>query len=310
MSENWKQGVSRVMDKPKVGFIGLGTMGRPMAANILAAGYYLVVHSRTRAKAESLLDQGANWADSPAEVASRSEVVITMLPDSPDVWSVATGEKGILQGASQGLVFVDMSTISPDTARRLASQCEQVGVEFLDAPVTGGEVGAVNATLSVMVGGPVETLAKVRPILECLGKQITHMGGHGAGQTAKLCNQIICALNILACCEGLSLAASTGLDLKKLLGAIQNGAAGSWMLSNLAPKMLESDWSPGFRIALQAKDLRLALESAERENVPLAGTALTHQLFKAAQAMGFGDEGTQALFKTIRLLSGSASNSI
>ncbi len=290
------------MDKYNVGFIGLGTMGRPMASNIVKAGHNLVVHSRTRAKADSLLAQGAVWADSPAEVAHRSEVIITMLPDSPDVLQVATGENSILQGAKRGSVFVDMSTISPEVARKLAVECNRAGVEFLDAPVTGGEIGAIKGTLSIMVGGPIKTLEKVRPVLECVGNQITHMGDHGAGQTAKICNQIICGLNILACCEGLALAASAGLDLNTLLRAIQNGAAGSWMLSNLAPKMLEADWAPGFRIALQAKDLRLALETAEREKVPLVGTAVAHQLFKVAEAMGCGDKGTQVLFKIIRSL--------
>jgi 3-hydroxyisobutyrate dehydrogenase len=292
------------MDRRTIGFIGLGTMGRPMATNLLKTGYSLVVHSRTRAKADSLLAQGAQWADSPAELAANCDVILTMLPDSPDVWSVVTGERGVLRGVRSGSILVDMSTISPEVARNLAAECERSGVKFLDAPVTGGESGAIAGTLSIMVGGSAETLNEVRPILQCLGSRITHMGGFGAGQTAKLCNQIICGLNILACCEGLAFGAAAGLGLNVLLAAIQGGAASSWMLSNLAPKMLSGDWSPGFRIALQEKDLRLALEYAEQRKLPLIGTAIAHQLFKAAEAAGLSEEGTQSLFKTIRALGG------
>lgn len=293
------------MDKQTtVGFIGLGTMGKPMATNLAKAGYPMVVHSRTREKAESLIAQGARWAESPAELASLSDIVITMLPDSPDVWEVITGEKGVLKGAKAGTIVIDMSTISPEIARLLAEECKKKSVEFLDAPVTGGEAGAISATLSIMIGGPAETLDKVRPVLQCLGSRITRMGGPGAGQTAKLCNQVICGLNILACCEGLALGIACGLDPNTLLDAIQGGAAGSWMLSNLAPKMVSGDWAPGFRIALQQKDLRLALECASRAKVPLFGTAVTHQAFRIAEASGYADEGTQALFKALCELAG------
>ncbi|MGQ9455949.1 MAG: NAD(P)-dependent oxidoreductase [Armatimonadota bacterium] len=293
------------MDKQTtVGFIGLGTMGKPMATNLVKAGYPVVVHSRTREKAESLIAQGVRWAESPAELASLSDVVITMLPDSSDVLEVINGEKGVLKGARAGTVVIDMSTISPEVTRLLADECKKKSVQFLDAPVTGGEAGAISATLSIMVGGPTETLDRVRPVLQCLGSCITHMGGPGAGQTAKLCNQVICGLNILACCEGLTLGIACGLDPNTLLNAIQGGAAGSWMLSNLAPKMLSGDWAPGFRIALQQKDLRLALECASRVKFPLFGTAVTHQVFRVAEAYGYADEGTQALFKALCELAG------
>jgi 3-hydroxyisobutyrate dehydrogenase len=287
------------LEKQTLGFIGLGTMGRPVAANLLNAGYPLRVYNRTRAKADPVIAAGAEWAESPAGAARGADVVITMLSDSPVVRDAMTGSDGVLAGAEKGAVVIDMSTISPAVAVEIASECERAGVSFLDAPVSGGESGAVAGTLSIMVGGPKEALELVRPILEVVGSRITYMGGSGKGQTAKLCNQVVCGLTILAACEGLALGLASELDLTTLLEAIGGGAAGSWMLSNLAPKMVARDWAPGFRVALQQKDLRLALEWAAQNKLPLVGTAAVHQLFRVAEAAGGSDEGTQALFKAV-----------
>jgi len=232
------------VQKRKIGFIGLGVMGKPMAMNILKAGYPLTVWNRTRSKMDDLLAAGASGAESPKEVAEKSEVVITIVTDSPDVEEVILGPQGVIHGAHPGLVVIDMSTISPTVARKVAEELGKKGVKMLDAPVSGGDVGAKQGTLSIMVGGPEETFKECLPILEVMGKQITYMGPNGMGQTTKLCNQVICALNIQAVCEGLMLGAKAGLNLKKLLDVVTAGAAGSWMLSNLGPKMTERDFRP------------------------------------------------------------------
>jgi len=286
----------------RIGFIGLGTMGRPMALNLLKAGHSVRVFNRTRSKMEPLLAAGAQAAHSYANAAQRADVVITMLSDSPDVRKVVLGPSGALDGCGPGSVIVDMSTISPSAAVEIAQACRERGVEFLDAPVTGGESGAVAGTLSILVGGRPEVLESVRDTLSAVGSKITHMGPSGSGQIAKLCNQVICALNILAVCEGLALAEATGLDTKVLLDAIGGGAAGSWMLSNLAPKMVAEDWAPGFRIALELKDLGLALGSAAERSLRLPGASLARQACEVAQASGWGEEGTQALIKAVKKL--------
>ena len=285
-----------------IGFIGLGTMGRPMALNLIKAGYKLRVFNRTMSKSEELIALGAHACESCEEAARGSSIVITMLSDSPVVKEAVLGETGALKGCSAGTVIVDMSTIAPSVAADIAKQCKSASVDFIDAPVSGGESGAIAGTLSVMVGGSEEALESVREVLNVLSSKITYMGESGKGQAAKLCNQVICGLNILATCEGLALGTSLGLDPSILLDAICGGAAGSWMLSNLAPKMVDNDWAPGFTIALQQKDLRLALESAAEKRLPLIGTGVAQQLFRSAEAMGFGEEGTQALFKAIKAL--------
>jgi len=284
----------------KIGFIGLGTMGRPMALNALRAGYAVRVYNRTESKMEALMAAGAEGASSYKDAAVGAGMIITMLSDSPDVREVILGPNGALSGCAQGSVIVDMSTISPSVAVEIAETCRGRGVEFLDAPVTGGESGAIGGTLSILVGGTPETLDAARDVLGAMGSKITYMGPSGSGQSAKLCNQVICVLNILAVCEGLALAQSAGIDGETLLEAVDGGAAGSWMLNNLAPKMLAEDWAPGFRIVLQQKDLRLALEFAAQRRLPLFGAGLAQQLFRAAEASGWGDEGTQALIKTVR----------
>ena len=284
----------------KIGFIGLGTMGRPMALNLLKAGYSVRVFNRTASKMDPLIAAGAERSRSYADAADGRDVLITMLSDSDDVREVVLGPEGALSGCAKGTLIIDMSTISPGVVREIAETCRARGVEFLDAPVTGGESGAVAGTLSIMVGGEERVLDSVRQPLAAMGSKITYMGTSGSGQAAKLCNQVICGLNILAVSEGLALGEAAGLDPKRLLEAISGGAAGSWMLTNLAPKMIVGDWAPGFRIALQRKDLRLALELAEKSDLPLPGAACAKQTFDTAGASGWDDEGTQALIKAVR----------
>ncbi len=288
----------------RTGFIGLGIMGKPMARNLLEAGYELSVYNRSRAAVDELASLGAHPASSSAEVAARSDVVITILPDSPDVRQVALDKQGIIEGAKGGMIFVDMSTISPKVTREIAETFVSKGVRMLDAPVSGGDVGAREGTLSIMVGGPEDTFRECLPIFEVLGRNIVHVGGIGMGQTVKLCNQIICGLNILAVCEGLAFGAKAGVDLEKMLEVVSKGAARSWMLENLAPRMLERNLEPGFMVKLQQKDLRLALLAAEEFAASLPGTALVNQLFRTLEAGGMKDRGTQALVTVLWELSG------
>ncbi|HUV05622.1 MAG TPA: NAD(P)-binding domain-containing protein [Armatimonadota bacterium] len=288
-----------------IGFIGLGTMGRPMVRNLLKAGHKVTIYGRRKSVVDEFVAAGAFAAGSPCEAAQASDVVITMLPDSPDVKQVVAGEGGVLRGARPGTVVVDMSTISPSVARDIFGLAAAKGVDFLDAPVSGGETGAVAGTLSIMVGGKQEVYEKCVPVFQALGKNVTYMGESGAGQMTKLCNQVICALNIQAVCEGLMLGAKAGLDMEKLLSVVSAGAAGSWMLSSLAPKMLARDFEPGFKVRLQQKDLRLALAAAEELKLPLPAARLVHQLFRAVEAAGMGEKGTQALIAALEKLAES-----
>jgi len=286
----------------RIGFIGLGIMGKPMARNLLKAGYPLTVWNRSQPAIEELVGDGASPGSSPEDVAHQSDVIITIVTDSPDVEKVALGPKGIIEGGRPGLVHIDMSTISPAVTRRIASRLAEKGVEMLDAPVSGGDTGAQAGTLSIMVGGKEETFQRCRPIFEVLGRTIVHCGPNGAGQTVKLCNQIVVALNNLAMCEALVFATKAGVDTRRMLEAVGAGAASSWALLNLAPRVLARDFRPGFKVAHQQKDLRLALETAEQQAVPLPGTSLVHQLFAAIEAEGLGAEGTQALVKALEKL--------
>jgi 2-hydroxy-3-oxopropionate reductase len=286
----------------RVGFIGLGIMGAPMARNLLRAGHALTVHSRTYARVEPLVAVGASPADSPAAVAAAVDAVVTMLPDTPDVEAVVAGPRGILEGARPGLLAIDMSTIDPDAARALAERAAGAGVEFLDAPVSGGEQGAIAGTLSIMVGGAAAAVERATPIFAALGRQVTHMGGPGQGQMTKLVNQVIGATTLAAVAEGVVLAAHAGLDPAATIRAIDSGAASSWMLRELGPRMQRHDFAPGFMVRLQQKDLRLALAAAQRLGVQLPTTALVHLLLKTLEAQGGGDEGTQALVKPLEAL--------
>lgn len=278
----------------KIGFIGLGVMGRPMAKNLLAAGYPLTVWNRTGSRMEEPVSLGAKAAGSPKEVAESSDVVIIMVGDSPDVEEVSLGPSGVIEGARPGLVVVDMSSISPIATRRIAEALAEKGVRMLDAPVSGGDIGARQATLSIMVGGPEDLYDDCLPIFRALGKQITHMGEIGSGQATKLCNQVICGLHIQAVCEGLILGARLGLDLERLLEVVTAGYANSRILSHLGPKMVERDFRPGFKMRHQLKDLKNALNTAAALKVPLPCTALVQQLFRAVESEGLGEEGTQA----------------
>jgi len=274
-----------------------------MSKNLIKAGYTLTVWNRTASKMKELVDLGAKAANSPKEVAENSDIVITMVTDSPDVEEVILGPSGIIEGARKGLIVIDMSTISPEVTRRIAETLESKGVEMLDAPVTGGDIGAINATLSIMVGGKEEVFEKCLPVLQAMGKKITYMGEHGMGQTAKLCNQVMVALNLQAVCEGLILGAKAGLNLNKLLEVVTAGAANSWALSNLGPKIIKGDLEPGFKLGMLQKDLRIVLSTAEELNLPLPVTALMHQMLRIAQAEGYSEKGTHAMIKAMEKIS-------
>lgn len=279
----------------RIGFIGLGIMGRPMALNLVKAGYSLTVYNRTRSKCQTLAEVGARVADTPREVATECDVIITMVADTPDVEDVLFGPAGVWEGLRPGCTVIDMSTVSPTATLRWARRLREKGCELLDAPVSGGEKGAREATLTIMVGGSRSAYEQCLPIFHAVGTTVIYTGPSGSGQKTKLVNQVICALNILAMVEGLQLARSIGLDLQTTLNVVSRGAAGSWMLSHLGPKILQNDFTPGFMIRLQQKDLRLVRELLQPLGLSLPGTELAFRLFSEAVAKGLGDQGTQGL---------------
>ncbi len=288
----------------KVGYIGLGLMGKAMARNILKAGFPLVVHNRSRAAVQELVAEGAQEGVSPAQVASQVDLVFTNLPDSPDVEQVVLGENGIIAGAHAGLIYIDNSTIKPETARKIADELGKVGVACLDAPVSGGDIGAREGTLTIMVGGPAEALEKARPVLSVLGKNITHVGEAGAGQIAKAANQIMVAAQMVAMGELLIFARKAGADPRKVVEAIRGGAAQCWTLDVKPQRLFNGDRSPGFKARLQAKDLDIVLDTARVYNVPLPATALCNQLYHAMLAMGMQDLDNSAVIGVIESLAG------
>ncbi len=290
------------MTKPRVGFIGLGIMGRPMAGHILEAGFPLTVFNRTLSKTAELAALGAAVAASPAEAGAASEIVITMVSDSPDVEQVVAGPRGVLEGILPGSIVVDMSTISPEVERRLDEKLRARACALVDAPVSGGDVGARNATLAIMAGGERAAFERVRPVLEALGRSITHCGRVGNGQIAKLCNQILVSVTLLGVSEAILFARRNGLDPKTMIEAVSGGAAGSWQLANLGPKILAGDFAPGFMVDLIQKDLRLVLEAGASTASPLPATGLVHQLFRSAQARGDGRLGTPVLARVLARL--------
>lgn len=290
------------MAKERVGFVGTGIMGRPMTRNLLKAGYPVSVHNRTKAKAEPLLSEGATWADTAADVAADSDVVITCVPDTPDVRSVLLGEHGVIETAKPGLVCVDMSTISPAATKEMGKILDDKGVTLIDAPISGGEIGAIEGKLSIMMGGPKEAVEKVRPIMKVMGRTVTYCGPLGSGQITKLANQIMVIHTIMSIAEGLAFAEKAGLDLETTLQVTSAGAASSHSLKSLGPKIVAGDLKPAFMVDLQQKDLRLVLEYAEQLKQPLPGTALARQLLASLQAQGRGRDGTQALIDVIRQL--------
>ncbi|NMD31009.1 MAG: NAD-binding protein [Chloroflexi bacterium] len=286
----------------KVGYIGLGLMGKSIARNILKAGFPLVVHNRSRAAVEELAAEGAIPAGSPAEVAGQVDVVFTNLPDSPDVERVALGKDGIIEGAHSGLIFVDNSTIKPVTARHIARVLGAQGIQCLDAPVSGGDIGARNATLVIMVGGPAEALERVMPVFMAMGKTVTHIGESGTGQIAKAANQIMVAAQMVAMGELLILAKKAGADPLKVVEAIRGGAAQCWTLDVKPPRLFAGNRQPGFKAHMQAKDLNIVMETAREYGSPLPSTAVNAQLFNAMVQNGLGDLDNSAVIEILESL--------
>jgi 2-hydroxy-3-oxopropionate reductase len=292
------------MNMLKIGYIGLGLMGKSMAGNILKAGFPLVVYNRSQGAVEELVAEGAKAASSPAEVAEQVDVAFTNLPDSPDVEGVALGPGGIIEAAREGLIFVDNSTIKPATTRLIAEKLAEQGVSCLDAPVSGGDIGARQGTLAIMVGGPVEALEKVRPVLEAMGKTITHVGGAGAGQIAKAANQIMVAAQMVAMGELLIFARKAGADPEKVVHAIQGGAAQCWALDVKPERLFAGNRQPGFKAYMQAKDLGIVLDTARQYGIPLTAAALHTQLFNAMLEMGLGDQDNSGVIGVVEALAG------
>lgn len=289
----------------RVGFVGTGIMGAPMARNLIRAGFSVTVWNRTASKAAPLVEEGAVSAASPAAVAAASEVTFSCVSDSPDVEAVALGPGGILEGAEPGSVYIDCSTISPEVARRVEQAASSRGVAMLDAPVSGGDVGARNGTLAVMVGGDPAVFERCRPVLEAIGETIVYVGPSGSGQVVKLCNQVAGALNLMAMAEAITLSRRAGVDPAKMIEVVSKGAAGSWMLANLGPRAVAGDFAPGFMVDLMQKDLRLVLETAAQTDTPLPGAALVNQVLRMLQAQDRGGDGTQAIVDAVARLAGS-----
>jgi len=284
----------------RIGVIGTGIMGRPIALNLLKAGFTLCVYNRTAAKCAPLVDAGATAVGSPRDAAEQSDVLITMVSDTPDVEAVLFGENGIWHGLKEGHIVIDMSSISPAETQRFASRLSDKNVEMLDAPVTGGEKGAVEGTLAIMVGGKKDIFDRCAPIFQAVGKTIVYAGANGNGQKTKLVNQILCAQHIVAMSDGLRFARESGLDMETTLRAVSGGAAGSWMLSNLAPRILDNDFAPGFMIKLQQKDLRLVREALQEMSGTYPATELAYKLFTDAVESGLGELGTQGFIKLFK----------
>jgi 2-hydroxy-3-oxopropionate reductase len=291
------------MSNVTIGFIGLGIMGKPMARNLIKAGYSLVIHSRSRPPVDEVAKEGAQVAASSREVAARSEVVITMLPDSPDVELVYTGGDGVFAVAKPGTLLIDMSTISPVVARKLAGEAEARGCDMLDAPVSGGEAGAVGAALSIMIGGKASAVERAMPIFQALGKNIVHVGDAGAGQVAKAANQVVVGITIAAVSEALVLAAKAGVDPAKVRQVLLGGFAQSKILEAHGQKMLDRNFKPGFRIRLHEKDLKIALATGSEYGVPLLVTSIVAQMMAAMKATGRGDMDHAGLVTLVEELS-------
>jgi 2-hydroxy-3-oxopropionate reductase len=288
----------------RVGYVGLGLMGKSMARNVLKAGFPLVLHNRSQAAVDALVAEGAVAADSPAAVASQVDVLCTNLPDSPDVERVALGEKGVIDGAHPGLVFIDNSTIKPASARLIASRLLGRGVLSLDAPVSGGDIGAKNGTLSIMIGGPSEALETAMPVLQAVGKTITHVGEAGAGQVAKAANQIMVAAQMVAMAELLVFARKAGVDPRKVIEAIKGGAAQCWTLDVKPPRLFSGNRNPGFKARMQLKDLQIVRDTAKENEVPLPGNTANMKLFEQMIEMGMGELDNSAVVGVLEHLAG------
>lgn len=288
----------------RIGFIGVGIMGKAMASNLMKKGYTVTVYNRSKKSVDELRTQGAESAGSPKEVASRSDIVIDMVTDAPDVEQVLFGENGVIDGAKPGLVVIDMSTNSPEIARSVYSRLQGKQVEFLDAPVTGGDKGAREGTLTIMVGGKREVFDRCKPVFDGMGKEIVYMGESGSGQAMKLCNQTAVAIHTLATCESLLLGSSAGLNSKDVLKVLTSGAANSWNLTNLGPKVVVRDYEPGFKAAHLLKDLRYVIQLSEKNRLTLPGSSMVYQLFNSIMAENEGEKGTQILAKVLEKLAG------
>ena len=287
----------------RIGWIGTGVMGHSMCGHLLAAGFPTTVYSRTKAKSDPLLSAGASWADSPREVAAASDVIFTMVGFPQDVREVYFSADGILAGARAGSLFVDMTTTEPTLAREIHARAVEKGCNAVDAPVSGGDVGARSQTLSIMVGGDGDAVTRAMPLFEIMGKNIVHQGAPGAGQHTKMCNQIVIAGTMIGVCESLVYASRAGLDPESMLQSIRSGAAGCWALENLAPRVLKGNFEPGFIVEHFIKDMGIALSEAQRMGLAMPGLALVHQLYIALQAQGHGRRGTQALVLALEHIS-------
>ena len=286
------------MDK-KIGFIGMGIMGKPMSLNLLKAGFDVTVYNRTESKTAEPVSQGAKKADTPAEAAADSTVVITIVSDTPDVESVILGENGVIESISPDSVVIDMSTISPEATREIVARLKEKGAYMLDAPVSGGEQGAIDGTLSIMTGGDTAIFERCLPVLQAMGKNVIHVGSNGMGQTVKLVNQILVTGTLNSVVEALIFAQKSGVDLVKAIDAVKGGAAGSWQLANLAPRIIERDFRPGFMIDLLVKDLNLVTGSAGKMGIDLPVTNRIKEMYETLQVEGEGKNGTQALIKAL-----------
>ncbi|MBW7900924.1 MAG: NAD(P)-dependent oxidoreductase [Rhodocyclaceae bacterium] len=288
----------------KIGFLGLGIMGRPMALNLLKGGHELVVWARRAESMAPLAAAGAQTGRSPADVAGRVELVISMVADAPDVAAVMLGENGVAKGAAPGLVAVDMSTIAPAAAKDIAARMLEAGIDFLDAPVSGGEVGAVAGTLSIMAGGSAAAFEKARPAFDCMGRNVVHVGDSGAGQVAKACNQIVTGMGVLAVAEALCFAKKAGADPARVREALMGGFAYSKILENHGQRMLDRSFKPGFKSWMHQKDLNIVMQSAHQLGLMLPGAAATTQMFNAMVGSGLGEEDSIAVLKLLETLSG------
>ena len=287
----------------RIAWIGTGVMGISMCGHLIDAGYRTTIYSRTRERAQPLLEKGADWAQSPGQAAAEADVIFTMVGYPSDVREVILAEQGALSSARPGSVIVDMTTSEPSLAQEIFEAARARGVGSVDAPVSGGDVGARNATLSIMVGGEAETVAAVQPLFEVIGKTIIHQGPAGAGQHTKMVNQTLIATGMIGVCEALLYAHRAGLNLETVLEAVSGGAAGSWSLSNYAPRILKGDFAPGFMVEHFIKDMEITLTEARRMNLALPGLALAHELYLALRAQGGGRDGTQSLIRALARLS-------
>jgi 3-hydroxyisobutyrate dehydrogenase len=290
------------MKDKTIGWIGTGLMGNPMVKHLLKAGYKVNVHNRTKDKAADLIEMGCIWFDTPAELTANCQVVVTIIGFPKDVEECYFGEQGIFKSLKQGSILIDMTTTKPSLAVKISEEAAKAGAAFIDAPVSGGQVGAINGTLSIMMGGQKEVVESVLPMFEAFGKNMVYQGKAGAGQHTKMCNQITIAGTLIGVCEGLIYGAKAGLNLNTMLESITKGAAGCWSLDVLAPKIVKDDFSPGFSVDNFVKDLTIALEEAEVMKLSLPGLALVKQLYVSIQAMGKGSSGNQALYLALKKL--------